>query len=415
MTRNPHSGLSALRRKARRAFEFHDLIYLVGPAGYPNYGDELITEAWLRYFARHRPLATVVVDCGRAGNANLILRQANPRAIFVDTLWELTRYAHSGPDNPEVDPECPWEWVAAAASRFGPAPLSSAGVELLLRAKTIHLVGGGYVNDIWPEHVGLIAAIAEVSRVTGARAVATGQGLMPPVEGAARERLISDAAQFDVFDVRDRPSFDLIAGAPGAVQNGDDAWLSPRIQAPESAVNPSGEVILCAQSDLTEDFRRGDLRGAQALAALLTDTLDAWEVPGHRVTVVEAIPGKDMAVPDLMGDRLSGARRLTFADVWRDGLPTGRGGVWLSTRFHPHLLAAAAGDSGVAVVPKPDYYDTKHASLISAGSRWTLLTDGQTVPDRPTGGGFAPLAAGAATERKHNLAKDLYPSGVNLR
>ena len=36
----------------------------------------------------------------------------------------------------------------------------------------------------------LVAAIAQISRVTGARAVATGQGLMPPLEGAARERLL---------------------------------------------------------------------------------------------------------------------------------------------------------------------------------------------------------------------------------
>ncbi|MFT3662206.1 MAG: polysaccharide pyruvyl transferase family protein [Gordonia sp. (in: high G+C Gram-positive bacteria)] len=414
MSRTPAVGFSSFRRKARRAFEFHDLIYLVCPAGFPNYGDELIAEAWLRYFARHRPLATVVVDCSRVGNANLVLRQANPRAVFVDTLWELTRYAHSAPDNPEVDPERPWEWVAKAASTYGPAPLSSLGVEMLLRAKTIHLVGGGYVNDLWSEHIGLVAAVAEVSRVTGARAVATGQGLMPPLEGEARERLVADAARFEVFDVRDRPSLDLLGDAPGAVQNGDDAWLSPRIQAPEHSVKQTGEVILCAQSDLTEDFRRGGLRGAEALADLLTATLDEWEVPGNRVTVVEAIPGLDLAIPDLMGSRLEGARRLTFHDIWRDGLPSGRGGTWLSTRFHPHLLAAAVGDSGVAIVPKPDYYDTKHVSLTAAGSHWTLLTDGEQVPEWPTDGGFAHLAAGAAMERKQNLAKDLYPGGVHV-
>lgn len=408
-------GLASIRRKARRAFEFHDLIYLVGPAGAPNYGDEVITEAWLRYLARHRPLATVVVDSGRPGSAGLLLRQANPRAIFVNTLWELMLHANSGADDPDVDPERPWEWVADAASRFGVAPAEGSGVELLLRAKTIHLVGGGYINRVWPQHIALIAAIAQVSRVTGARAVATGQGLMPPFEGAAREQLMTDIAQFEVFDVRDGPSRDLVSHIPSHAFHGDDAWLSPRLKHPVPRM-PTGEVVLCAQSDLTDEFTRDGATGTQALADLLTDTLDAWKVPGDKVTVVEAMPGWDMAVPVLMGDRLDGARIVPFLDVWRDGLPTGRGATWLSTRFHPHLLAAAAGDSGVAIVPKPDYYGTKHASLTGIGSRWTVLTGPDpAVPAMPSGGGYFPADVDAAVEDKRALARELYPTGVKLR
>ncbi|GAA4749963.1 polysaccharide pyruvyl transferase family protein [Gordonia alkaliphila] len=408
------SRLATLRRQARRAFEFHDLIYLVGPAGYPNYGDELIMEAWLRYFARHRPLATVVVDCGRPGSANLLLRQANSRAIFVNTLWELTHHANSAPEDSAIDPERPWEWVAAAASRFGVAPAEGSGVEMLLRAKTIHLVGGGYINRVWPHQMALVAAIAEVSRVTGARAVATGQGLVPALEGEALTRFLTDAAQFTVFDVRDRPSFELLDGIATATRHGDDAWLSPRLQQPTD-VPPSGEVVLCAQSDLTEDFRRGEASGPAALADLLTAILDAWAVPAEQVTVVEAIPGYDMTVPTLMGDRLDGARIRTFLDVWRDGLPTGHGATWLSTRFHPHLLAAAAGDSGVAVVPKPDYYGTKHASLADLGSRWPILSGDDPIPDRPVAGGYTADEVAAAVADKRALAKQLYPTGARVR
>ena len=407
------SKVSSFRRKAKRAFEFHDLIYLAGPAGYPNYGDELITEAWLRYLARHRPLATVVVDCGRPGSANLLLRQANPRAIFVNTLWELTQHAESATANPDVDPERPWEWVAQAASRFGVAPAEGSGVEMLLRAKTIHLVGGGYLNRVWPRHIALVAAIAEVSRVTGARAVATGQGLLPPLEGLALERFRADAARFDVFDVRDAPSYDFLDGIEGRTQHGDDAWLSPRLQRPKPRL-ATGEVVICAQSDLTGDFSRGGSTGPQALAELITDTLDAWKVTGDQVTVVEAIPGQDMTVPTLMGSRLDGARILPFLDVWRDGLPTGRGATWLCTRFHPHLLAAAAGDSGVAIVPKPDYYGVKHASLTELGSRWSVLTGDAPVPSWPRGG-YLPEEVDAAVADKAALAKELYPSGVRVR
>ncbi|MFT3715091.1 MAG: polysaccharide pyruvyl transferase family protein [Gordonia sp. (in: high G+C Gram-positive bacteria)] len=406
--------LASLRHRARRAVESRDLIYLVSPAGHPNYGDELIAEAWLTYLARHRPLATVVVDSPRPGQAALLLRHANRRAIFVSTLWELTRYSAQDPPPADVDPAQPWDWAARAASRFGPAPMEGHGVDLLLRATTLHLVGGGYVNAVWPHQVALVAAIAEVARTTGARAVGTGLGLTPPVPGLAGERLRTDAAAFEVIDVRDRPSMDLLDQIPGASFDGDDAWLSPRVRRPKRP-GRSDPVILCAQGDLTDDFRRGDRTGLPALAEFIEATLDAWSVPGHDVTVVEGMPASDRKVADLLGDRLAGATVVPFIDVWRDGLPTGTGATWLSTRFHPHLLAAASGDSGVAIVPKPDYYGTKHASLIEAGSAWTLAADGDTIPDRPTAGGFSADAVRTAQKTKTDLAARLYPAGVRLR
>ena len=410
----PPDRISSLARRARRAVESHDLIYLVSPAGHPNFGDELIAEAWLRYLARHRPLATVVVDSPRPGQTALLMRHVNRRAVFVNTLWALSHHAGLEPTPDDVDPQRPWAWAAEAASRFGLAPMETDGVDLLLRAKTLHLVGGGYINAVWPQHMALIAAIAEVARTTGARAVATGLGLTPPVPGAAGEQLLSDARVFDVFDVRDSASAALIAGAPGASFSGDDAWLSPRVRRP---TNPrhSDRVILCAQSDLTDDFRRGDRTGLPALADFVGATLDAWNVPGDQVTVVEAMPAADAKVPDLLGDRLAGSTFVPFVDVWRNGLPTGTGATWLSTRFHPHLLAAASGDSGVAIVPKTDYYGTKHSSLIDAGSAWTTAPDGDTIPQRPTGGGFRAQTVEDRRDAKRALARGIYPTGVRVR
>ncbi|MFT4088701.1 MAG: polysaccharide pyruvyl transferase family protein [Gordonia sp. (in: high G+C Gram-positive bacteria)] len=408
--------LSAFRSRARSAVDSLDLVYLVCPAGFPNYGDELIAEAWLRHLARHRPLATVVVDCGRPGQASLLLRHANRRAVFVNTLWELTLHAEENPDRDYIDAERPWEWVAEAASRFGVAPREGHGVELLLRAKTIHLLGGGYINSVWPHHVSLVAAVAEVSRRTGARAVASGLGLTPRVTGAAWERLIDDAAQFEVFDVRDQPSFDALSGVASRSFSGDDAWISPRLRpGADSAPRGAREVVLCAQQDLAEDFAGPSSTGVEALVEFLRATLDAWEAPGTAVTVVECIPGLDLAVADGLGDRLAGARRIGFFDVWRNGLPSGAGHTWLSTRFHPHLLAAAAGDSGVAIVPKPDYYGAKHASLIEAGSQWTVAEDGRTIPERPTAGGFPPERSAEAVAAKRELARHIYPIGLRLR
>ncbi|MFC3244617.1 polysaccharide pyruvyl transferase family protein [Gordonia humi] len=325
------ADLRRATEKVRRRVDTADVVYLVTTAGFPNYGDELITQAWLRWLAVRRPLARVVVDSPRPGNAALLLRQANPRAVFVDTLWQFVHYADS--ENPDgVDPDAPWEWVARTASTLGASPRDDAGVDMLLRARTIHLVGGGYINAMWPHHMHLIPAIAAVAAKTGARTVATGAGLTPAVTGAARDAMLAAAATFDVVDVRDAPTEELLGGVPGLSRTGDDAWLSPHARRPRSSPSDGG-VVLCAQSDLADGFGWDGRTGLAALAAFIEATLDAWETPGRDVTVVECIPGYDYTIPTMLGDRLDGARVVPFRQVWHDGLPAG--GTWLSTRYHP--------------------------------------------------------------------------------
>lgn len=400
-------------RRARRAVAPREVIYLVTSAGFPNFGDELIVEAWLRHLAIRRPLARVVVDSPRPGQAALLLRHANRRALFVDTIWGLSLFASSDDAGDEVDRDAPWEWVADATSRLGAAPRDSEGVDLLLSATTIHIVGGGYLNNVWPHHVSLVAAVAAASRATGARAIATGAGLTPGFTGAALDRFRTDAEQFAVFDVRDQPSAEFLGPVRAASFTGDDAWLSPRLEIDAAAAHTTtGRVVLCVQSDLTDDFIWRDGTGVDALTDFITATLDHWGVDGRDITVLECIPGHDNTVPHLMGSRLDGAERIPFMTAWRSGIPFGRGHTWLTTRFHPHLMAAAAGDSGVAVVSKRDYYATKHGSLTEAGSAWTVVDGSAEIPERPSAGGFSPDAARRNREIKRRLASSLYPRGI---
>lgn len=381
-----------------------EIVYLVGLAGNPNYGDELVLRTWLRYLARVRPGATVVVDCAHVGQAGLLFAGDHPRAVFVDTLWQLARLAG---DPARLGDAAPQDWVAAAATDLGARPDLAEGVDHLLRASSVHLVGGGYVNGMWPHWLPVVSAVAAVARTTGARAFATGLGLAPLPTGAGLDRLLADAARFEVFDVRDTGSFREIVGAPGASFTGDDVWLG--LPAPSAQALPPGGVVLCAQQDLTGDFEWGGRSGVDGLAGFLEVILDAWRVPGDRVTVVEGIPAADYTVPLRMGKRLAGARVIPFLDLWRGGLPTGCGQTWISTRFHPHLVAAAAGDSGVAISTRPDYYAAKHRSLQDSGSRWTVVEGGDAIPERPRRGGFSPAARDDLVARKTELAARLYP------
>lgn len=409
--------LTEFPARVRNRVTRDEIIYLVAPSGNPNFGDELIAKTWLEYLARVRPHALVVLDCHSPGQASIMLRRSHPRVMFVDTLWRLTLFA-AGTERHDItrpdglDPDRGWEWVARAASNLGVASHLDVGVDLLLRARSIHLLGGGYVNGIWPQHLSLATAIAAVGERTGAPTYATGQGLTPAF-GDERADILTEALRgFTVVDVRDGASARVFA-AIGPSQSGDDAWLGVAPTAPAAAVDD--RVVLCLQSDLTDDFEARGKTGVEGIAALVTAILDDWGVAGSQVTVVECIPGIDYTVPKLMGDRLAGATVLPFLDVWRDGLPIGVGHTWISTRFHPHLLAAAAGDSGVAVVGHPDYYATKHQSLVDVGSRWTLLGDPDQLPTRPGAGGFSAADRAANVERKHALARRLYPNRLTSR
>ena len=49
-------------------------------------------------------------------------------------------------------------------------PGLAACVDLFRRAASVHLLGGGYVNNVWPYQVSLVSAAAALARSTGARA-----------------------------------------------------------------------------------------------------------------------------------------------------------------------------------------------------------------------------------------------------
>ncbi|MQA08428.1 MAG: polysaccharide pyruvyl transferase family protein [Pseudonocardiaceae bacterium] len=368
--------------------------YLVAPAGAPNYGDELIVAGWLRRLAETAPEADVWVDTHTPGNAAVLLAGLHPRVRFVDTLWQLCAEAPSGSDDP-------WQvasWVREVINHPGMVARLHHGIDALRRVDVFHVLGGGYVNGIWPRHVGLLGGVVEAARLSGGRAAMTGQGLLP-VGTETTPLLRALASHFDVVDVRDAASAELL-GMPAAGEHFDDAFLGLGPASFDDAAD-APEVMICAQADLVST-------GTAKLAGMLLGTLRAWEVPPSKVGVVEGIPRVDRDVFALFEHELPGARFYPFCDVWDRGLPVRPTQTWISTRFHVHMAAAVAGAGGVAVSVNPDYYTTKHRSLTSLGSGWTMLEDLDTVPERPVGGGFDAELLGRARQAKRELGRKIY-------
>lgn len=431
-------------------------IYLVTPAGHPNHGDEQLLAGWLRYLRHRRPGTPVVVDCHTPGQAAVLHHAEHPDVLFTDTLWRLAgEHAGSGPEAAGADPAAAIAFCREAVADLGVRPALASGVELLRSASVIHLIGGGYVNDLWPHHLGVAAGAGEAGRLAGAPVVATGQGLTP----CADVGLLVDAlGGFDLVTVRDAASRDLLDGTGAPVHLvGDDGWLSlaggAGIEAGDHPVysddpHASRDLVLCAQSDLVDP---------EVLAEAVARILVEWEVPGERITVVESIPGGDRVVWDLVRARaaaaadragsagvdnaddkddsdraddkgdddevgralaaldLPRAHFVPFQHLWTAGLPARSEQAWLTTRFHPHLFAAARGASGVALLSGSAYYDVKHGSLAAAGSPWVTVAASDVVvvdspvPPLPTAGGFAAPAVSALVAAAQALADEVYP------
>jgi hypothetical protein len=366
------------------------LIYLVGSAGYPNYGDEAVAGAWLRHLARTEPEAEVWLDCPNPGAAQLYLGGLHPRVRFVDTVFRVSRGAA------DQAPEAIAAFAQEAARRpgFGVAHMAP-GIELLHRADVYHLIGGSYVNSIWPTHLGALAAGATLQAEHGTRVAVTGLSLVPASGDA--ELLTRLTEGFAVTDLRDDASKDLVRHDTASV-TGDDYLLAHGEENLDPRESPS--TMLCLQSDLVD----GDV---DALATTVLETARAWGLRPDRVGYLEGIPGEDRAVFEKISAELPGMRFYPFTEVWREGLPARRGQRWITTRPSLHVAAAAAGAWGVAVPVKPGYDDVAHRDLVAKGSRWSIVEPGRTAAEAHGEAGFG-RAVDGMVEAKRALAAEVY-------
>ena len=225
-------------------------------------------------------------------------------------------------------------------------------------------------------------------------------------------------AQFELFDVRDSPSHHALAGHGDSLSyTGDDAWLAigdEGVYAGETEVAQS-RFVFCLQSDLMEDFALAGRRGVEGLAEAAVELIERWKIRGSDAVFVECIPGADRRVYDRIADHLPAAAFVPFTELWWGGVPARPGQTWISTRFHMHLLAAAAGASGVALSGRSDYYPAKHRSLIESGSGWRHF-ESSDAPEQPVRcGGFPPDVVARFRTRKQDLAATIYPSAHSMR
>ncbi|NKX51377.1 polysaccharide pyruvyl transferase family protein, partial [Arthrobacter deserti] len=218
--------------------------------------------------ARARPEAEVLLDCPNPASAGDLFREMHPHLQVTDTLWRACTAS------PRRDPAGVWEHVETqvlAAGRTG----NNTGLGQLARAASIHLIGGGYLNAIWRDRVGLVAGMVSTRRISGARLYGTGLGLLPACDGVPE--LARAFRTFDYVSCRDRSSarqFGLPAGL-------DDLFLGLMTDLPplRPARDRARDVMVCLQEDLIgpESFALA----AGLLRARIKECLDEGKSVGY--------------------------------------------------------------------------------------------------------------------------------------
>lgn len=400
--------LESLSTEAGRAKAF----YLIGESGYPNYGDEFIAKQWLRYLAQVRPEVPVYLDCARPGPSATILRGIHPHASFTDTVARLTfenPYAQDDISRGKVRDIA--RFVGQALDDDGVSARYVAGLELIRHGiRGLHVIGGGYMNGRWSANLARLEAGAWAKR-HGIPVIATGAGLMPLTEdngslGYAREAV----ASYDGFTVRDEVSAAALNGTPTvpeAPMPDPIAQVAPDdcfVNGLEGAYHDRDDLprtMVCVQSDLVPD--------STGLYDHVVAILEAWGVPkDEKVGVIECNPYIDYSIVPRLEEAGYTIEFFPLRYLLDLGFPAAAGQRWITTRYHPHILAAFRGCSGVFVPVDAAYYGVKHNAVLRMGSRWNAAPIGQPIPEAGPGADDAAATAARYRDEIRRSASMLY-------
>ncbi len=163
------------------------------------------------------------------------------------------------------DPDCAWSVINC--------------VEAVRRHNIdqIHIIGGGYFNELWPANYIILLLARLIAWRSGARIIATGLGFLPTKQDDV-SGLVGILSTFDSVDVRDVESYDLLNSlAPGQVSfSGDDALLSVgdgRVEYPLQILDVPA-LVICLQNDLFP----GDAAAASLLSPSVMELLKSYGI-----------------------------------------------------------------------------------------------------------------------------------------
>lgn len=341
----------AISKKSRTPNEA-PIYFLIGGAGVPNFGDELIVDHWLKWlrglpqFGEHK-----------------IVSELNHHRVGASMGFDQYRDVYPSGDISHLRRNIPKNFSEAFDRGYAffrgkdSSDVHKRVEDRLKRSSVYHLHGGGYLNGYWPFHafsLGLGCAVKEELSTT---VIATGIGLGPFESDESTSRVRSAVDAFDLFEVRDEISASYTGD--GAVLGLDDAFVES-----VSSTPVRGKALHLALIDKTPADPM--LRSLPRETVLSFDRVYFWICNPQDAQNYAALSSVYRHIVPLTPNRLL------------ESIPVGTQNFMLTERFHPHLIGARLGFAG-AFISRSGYYDAKHNSVTSLGSQFVPLSLGDDL------------------------------------
>ncbi|MEO5916302.1 MAG: polysaccharide pyruvyl transferase family protein [Luteolibacter sp.] len=343
---------------------------LIGGAGAPNYGDELIVRGWLEHFSQpgHDGEKFVFFENSAEPLRKFHIPWKHPlrtRVLFRD---DLNTVAKSVPDLSF------WQQVERGFTfmrDFGFFRIGYKGSRDLFEAISFHLHGGGYFYQTRCDKGFFLGLASSFAKIYGMPAFATGIGIGPFDDVCPDpSRFAEIMSYFTQFETRDAISYQFISSlAPSAkiIDGIDDSFILPvdRIFRRDSTKRRLHLSLITRHlKDLPSSFWPWLVKQSEAFDEIVFWVSFPWEDR-------EAIARLQAEVPR--------STVFTARELVHFRPPIGDEDVFITQRFHVHLAAARAGARGFYLAHN-SYYQQKHESIVALGSGLTTLDPGD-LPD----------------------------------
>lgn len=369
--------------------------YLVSASGMPNYGDDMLTRGWINHIRHRYPHATIYLDAVDPLVASTLYDDVK----CVNYLWQL---AQALGENGSVEEKFSDNYLLPLRERLM--------TEIFEDTDSIHLLGGGYINELWAANLRLIELVSYFGKKYNILAYATGLGLQPLSEEKA-EYISPFIESYFCFDVRDYPSYQLLEKfLPGKISFiGDDYFCFPFSDVVSLVERESPVLRLC----LHNEFSEGD-ENEQLFIEQVETTISTFiqKFPGALIRFYEFRPGSDGYFYKSLKQKFPMIEMVFFETIWKHGLQFSTKDFFLSTRFHFQLIVSSVGLSGTSFYWS-EYYRNKFDSLKYV-TDWSFLKLGEERLNPESffenhGPSFL-IDFGRVNREKQFLANRLYPS-----
>ena len=335
---------------------------LISASGMPNYGDDMLTRGWINHIKRVYPNAIIYLDAVDP----LVASNLYDDVKCVNFLWQL---AQALGENGSIEDKFSDEYLLPLRERL----MSN----IFEDTDSIHLLGGGYINELWAANLRLIELVSYFGKKHNVLTYATGLGLQPLSEEKALQ-ISKFIESYFCFDVRDYASYQVLEKfLPGKISFiGDDYFCFPFSEVVTLVEKETPVLRLCLHNELSEGDENEEIFINQVELAI---SAFIQKFPGSLIRFYEFRPGSDGYFYKRLKQKFPVIEMVFFETIWKHGLQFSAKDFFLSTRFHFQLIVSSVGLSGTSFYWS-EYYKNKFDSLKYV-TDWSFLKLGEEQLD----------------------------------